>query len=468
MPMAGVTGKVRTMDDQSYMKEKRVLPLVVTMSLPMVISMLVNSLYNIVDSYFVAQVSESAMTALSLAFPLQNMISATGVGFGVGINAAVSYFLGAKMREQADRSATLGLLLAAAHGFVLFGAGAAVSEVFLRAFTDNEQTIAYGREYLVIVLSFAPVQTIAIALEKIYQAAGRMKTTMVCMAAGCVLNIILDPLFISGAGPIPAMGVRGAALATGLGQSLSFACYIVTLPFVRLPVRFRPGRATSEKICRRLYLVGIPATLNLALPSFLVTALNAVLAAFSETYILILGVYYKLQTFIYFTVSGIIQGIRPLVGYNLGAGRPDRVREIFRVALLFGLVIMAIGTVLCLAIPSVLMGLFTRLPATIGEGAVALRIISAGFIVSALSVTIGGTYEGLGKGLPSLVISVIRYIVIIPVAALLSLPLQAAGVWHAFWVTELVAAVVSALMFRRYMRGILPPEKRSPARRAAE
>ena len=211
-----------------------------------------------------------------------------------------------------------------------------------------------------------------------------MVTTMFCMAVGAVANIILDPIFISGLGPIPEMGVMGAALATGIGQCLSLLAYLIVFWRANIPVKIRLGKPTKEKIAFKLYAVGIPASLNMALPSFMITLLNAILAAFAETYVLILGVYYKLQTFIYFTVSGIVQGIRPLVGYNLGAGRRDRVLSIFRLTLLLSIGVMTVGTILCLAIPRQLMGLFSETDTTIEAGASALRIISAGFIVSAL------------------------------------------------------------------------------------
>ena len=439
--------------DQSYMKEKPIVPLVLKMALPMVVSMLVNSMYNIVDSFFVAQIGEDAMTALSLVFPLQNLANAVGIGFGIGIGAAVAYFLGAKKEGAANRASALGLLLSAAHGAALCGLCMIFAEPFVRLFTDSEAVVQYSLEYFYVVIAFAPVITLEMAFEKILQAVGKMKTTMFCMAIGAVINIVLDPLFISGAGFIPAMGVWGAALATGIGQSIALACYAVVFFKAKLPVRLRVGKSDpEEKICRRLYRVGVPAALNLALPSFLITALNAVLAAYSETYVLILGIYYKLQTFIYFTVSGIIQGIRPLVGYNLGAGRGDRVLGIFRFTLLLSVGVMAVGTLLCLILPEALIGLFTVSDTTRAAGGVALRIISAGFIVSALSVVIGGTFEGLGKGMPSLIISLIRYLVIIPVALLMTLPLGAAGVWNAFWITECIAAAFSCLMFARYSK----------------
>lgn len=433
--------------DQAFMKEKPVLPLVLKMSLPMVISMLVNSLYNIVDSFFVARVSEDAMTALSLVFPLQNMTNAVGIGFGVGINAAVAFFLGAGNYKAANRSAALGLILSIIHGIVLAALCAALIQPFLTLFTQSRPVINYGLEYFYTVIVFSPMLTASMALEKILQATGRMKTTMFCMAIGAVVNIILDPLFISGAGFIPAMGVFGAALATGIGQTVSLLSYIAVFLKIKIPVRFAIERNCGEKICRRLYLVGIPASLNLALPSFMITALNAILSTYAEANVLILGAYYKLQTFIYFTVSGIVQGIRPLAGYNMGAGRRDRVIKIFKVTLLLSLGVMAVGTLLCLAIPSQLMGLFTQNEQTTAAGAQALRIISAGFIVSALSVVISGLFEGLGKGMPSLIISLMRYVAIIPIALVLSLPYGATGVWNAFWVTEFISAIASCLLF---------------------
>lgn len=431
------------------MKEKPVLPLVLKMALPMVISMLVNSLYNIVDSFFVAQVSEDAMTAISIVYPLQNLANAVGVGFGVGINAAVAYYLGAGNGKAANRSATLGIILSALHGIVLAGICVLFIRPFISMFTDSEEIVAYGLDYFYTVIAFAPVLTLGMAFEKVLQATGKMKTTMFCMAIGAVANIILDPIFISGLGAVPAMGVFGAALATGIGQTLSLISYSAVFLLAKIPVRLRLERRGEEKICRKLYYVGIPASLNLALPSFMITVLNAILAAFAEVYVLILGVYYKLQTFIYFTISGIVQGIRPLISYNLGAGRKDRVIGIFKVTLLLSLGVMVIGTILCLAIPKQLMDIFTDTPQTMEQGAVALRIISAGFIVSAISVVVSGSFEALGKGMPSLIISLLRYIAILPIALLMSYLFQAAGVWHSFWITELLSSVVSCILFWR-------------------
>ena len=435
------------------MRERSILPLILAMSLPMVLSMLVSSLYNIVDSYFVAMISEDAMTALSLVFPLQNLVSSIGVGFGVGVNAVISYHLGAGDQERADGAATAGLILSALHGLLLLVSCIAVSPSFLRMFTSSEAIIEAGMRYSVIVFAFSITNVISIAFEKIFQAVGRMKVAMAAMLTGCISNIILDPLMIFGIGPFPAMGIDGAALATGVGQLLSLLVYLAVYLKTPMRVRIRRDRIKDGlRMAGRLYSVGIPATLNLALPSVLISSLNAMLSSFSEVYTLILGIYYKLQTFLYLPASGFVQGMRPVIGYNNGAGEKERVRGIFLAVLAMCAVIMLIGTLLCLAIPERLIGLFTDSPLTLSEGARALRIISIGFVVSSVSVTASGALEGLGKGLPSLVISLLRYIVlIIPLAFLLCFiaGLGPDGVWASFWITEVLTAAASLAIYRK-------------------
>lgn len=435
------------------MRERRILPLILSMSLPMVLSMLVSSLYNIVDSYFVAMISEDAMTALSLVFPLQNLVSSIGVGFGIGVNAVIAYHLGAGEQENADGAATAGLILSALHGLLLLVSCIAAAPFFLSMFTSSEAIIEAGIRYSVIVFAFSITNVISIAFEKIFQAVGRMKVAMAAMLTGCISNIILDPLMIFGIGPFPAMGIDGAALATGVGQLLSLLVYIAVYLKTPMRVRIRRDRIKDGlRMAGRLYSVGIPATLNLALPSVLISSLNAMLSSFSEVYTLILGIYYKLQTFLYLPASGFVQGMRPVIGYNNGAGEKERVRGIFLAVLAMCAVIMLIGTLLCLAIPERLIGLFTDSPLTLSEGARALRIISIGFVVSSVSVTSSGALEGLGKGLPSLVISLLRYIVlIIPLAFLLCFiaGLGPDGVWASFWMTEVLTAAASLAIYRK-------------------
>lgn len=316
------------------MKSRAVFPLVLSMALPMALSMLVNSLYNIVDSFFIARISEKAMTAISLVFPLQNIASAVSIGFG----------------------------------------------------------------------------------------------------------------------PVPAMGIEGGAAATVIGQAVSLGIYLALYLRGGLgPVRISLSEGWRERrLAGRIYGVGIPAILNQALPSLLITALNGILAAVSDTGVLVLGIYYKLQTFIFLTTNGIVQGIRPIISYNYGAGEYERVHRIFRTALLCALVVMSAGVVLCLGMPETLIRLFASDEDVVRSGAEALRIISIGFLFSAVSFSVCGTMEALGRGFSSFIISLLRYAaVILPLALLLSRWMGETGVWHAFWITEVIAAAVSALLYRR-------------------
>lgn len=437
--------------NEKFMKEKPILPLLTSMALPMVISMLVNSLYNIVDSFFVAKISEDAMTALSLVYPIQNFINAVAIGFGVGINAVIAFYLGANNEQRANLAATHGLALSLLHGILMTIGSIAVIPAFLRMFTPSEQVIDFGLRYARIAFAFSPILALSLYFEKLFQAIGRMKVTMCSLICGCVSNIILDPILIFGLGPFPEMGIEGAALATGLGQLFSVAIYLVIYFSQAMPVRFsRKYLVRDWNMDLRLYSIGIPAILNMALPSLLVSALNAILATYSQIYVVILGIYYKLQTFLYLPANGIIQGMRPLIGYNYGAGEHRRVKQLYSVTLCMTGVIMATGTLVCFCLPDRLIGLYTTNQETILAGQTALRIISAGFIVSAVSVTSSGALEGLGKGTPSLIISLFRYVVIIiPAAFLFSRLLGPDGVWHAFWTTEVSTAVIAFFVYRK-------------------
>ena len=415
--------------DQTYMKEKPVLKLILSMALPMVLSMMVSSLYNIVDSFFIAKISEDAMTALSLVYPVQNLINAVMIGFGIGINAVISFYLGAQDHKTADRAATQGMLLGTIHGVGFMILGITVMRPFLHMFTANEQIIDYGVRYSRIAFLFATALSWQLVFEKTFQAVGRMVESMTCMMSGAVINIILDPVLIFGLGPFPKMGIEGAALATGIGQK-----------YLKVDLG----------LWKKLYVIGIPASLNLALPSLLISVLNVILTGYGEVYVFVLGVYYKLQTFLYLPANGIVQGMRPLLGYNYGAGEYKRVHKIFQDGLILVLVMMAAGTAICLAIPGQLMGLFSSSEATVQAGMTALRVISLGFIISSVSVICSGALEGLGKGVHSLIISLCRYVVvIIPVAFIVSRFMGAVGVWHAFWITEAVTAVISYIVYRK-------------------
>ena len=434
--------------EQTFMKERKIVPLVITMALPMTVSMLINSLYNIVDSYFVAKISEEAMTALSLVYPVQNLVTAVTVGYGIGVNAVIAFYLGAGKQKQADTAASAGMLFNILHGVILTGC-VFIMPAFLKMFTSDPVTLDYGIRYSNIVFLFSIPIAAGIGFEKIFQAVGKMTVSMLAMLAGCITNIILDPVLIFGWWIFPEMGIEGAALATGIGQIVTLVIYVAIYLKNGLSVKIRlKGFADFAKISRRTYAIGIPAALNLALPSLMISVLNSILAVFSQTYVLVLGAYYKLQTFLYLTANGIVQGMRPVLSYNYGAEEYGRVRGIFRVSLGFITAVMVLGTVLCAAIPQNLIGLFSSGSETIEIGVHALRLICIGFIPSALSVTVSGALEGLGKGGTSLWISLLRYVfVILPAAFILSKTVGAGGVWNAFWITELITALFSLIVF---------------------
>ena len=441
------------MNNNDFMKTKPVLPLILSMSLPMVISMLVNSLYNIVDSFFVAKISENTMTALSLVFPVQNFINAIAIGFGVGINAVISYFLGAKNKEKADNAAALGMFFSIIHGVLLTLICNLIIPRFLGMFTSDKDIINLGLRYSHIVFSFSIFICISLVFEKVIQAVGKMTFTMISLMFGCIVNIILDPILIFGVGSFKGLGISGAALATAIGQISTFLLYIFIYTKYDIGIKFNIKNFNFDfQIVKKLYAVGIPATLNMALPSVLTSALNAILTSFSGMYVVILGIYYKLQTFLYLPANGLIQGMRPIIGYNYGAGEKKRVHKIYNTSLILSSTIMIFGTIICLIFPDRLMSLFTANEATVKAGETALRIICLGFIISTISVTASGALEGLGMGIESLLISLFRYVVIIiPASFILSRFIGAYGVWHAFWITEAVTALFSYIMVRKIL-----------------
>ena len=431
--------------DQNFMKEKKVLPLVLSMSLPMMLSMLINSLYNIIDSMFVARVGEKALTAISLVYPLQTLVTSISVGFGVGISAAVAFFLGMGEHKKADQSASEGLFLSIVHGVLMSVLLTAILPSFLRLFTTDEEIYQMGITYGTWVLSFSLVISVYIAYEKIYQSLGNMIVPTLCLAAGCLTNIVLDPILIFGIGPIPRMEVKGAAIATVIGQIVPLVMYLVWHRKKGLGVSIHiKDMKPDPAICGRLYAVGIPSSLTLGMPSLLITLLNKIAGAFSSVYVLVLGVYFKLQS------------MRPILSFNYGAGEKKRMKQILSVCtgLIFG--ILTVGTALFLLLPEPIMGMFSKDSVTIREGAAALRIISLGFVVSGISVVASGALEALGEGIPSFIISLLRYLVlIVPAASIGSRMFGITGVWASFPVAEMLTAAAAAGIFTARYRTCL-------------
>ena len=428
--------------------------LLFVLAVPSIISQVVNALYNMVDRMYIGHIpgeGAAALTGLGVCFPIIMIVSAFAALMGMGGAPRASILMGKKDNEGAEK--ILGNCFSALviTAVVLTALVLVFKRPLLMMFGASENTIGYAESYLNIYAVGTIFVQLTLGLNAFIAAQGFSKISMMTVVIGAVTNIVLDTLLIFGIGPFPQLGMRGAALATGIGQLVTLAFYLVIYRLRPVSVHItRKGLHGTRGITARLYAVGIPAALNLALPSLLISCLNALLAELSQAYVVVLGIYYKLQTFLYLPASGIIQGMRPVIGYNYGAGERERVSRIFQVALALCACIMMIGTVLCLAFASPLMALFTENIRTVVIGAHALRIICVGFLVSAVSVTASGALEGLGKGTASLVISLCRYtVVILPIAVVLCRIMGANGVWHAFWVTEFISAGVAWVAWKR-------------------
>ena len=449
-------------NQNSFMRTRPVFSLLVSMSVPMMLSMLIQSLYNIVDSIYVSRLGTDALTAVSLAYPLQNAIVSVGVGIGVGISSAISISLGKGDQEGADRSATIGIALTVFHCIMFILLGIFMTKPFLSLFTGNPAVLKDACCYTYIVLCVSFGSLLQIAFEKIFQGIGQMKITMYLLSAGCIINIILDPILIFGLLGFPALGVSGAAIATVIGQIGAFLLYIAV--YLRGPyaVRIHPRYLKlDKKIIGQIYSVGIPSSIMMLLPSVLISILNSILGALSEVYVAVLGVYYKLQTFIYMPANGIVQGMRPIIGYNYGAGEFGRVRTTIRYSLACTAALMLAGTLLALLIPGPILSLFDADKELMTAGTTALRIISLGFLVSTIGVIYSGTFEALGNGKNSLIISLLRqFVITIPLSILLSRPFGAAGVWIAFPIGETCACIVALILLRHYQGGKMSPFSR--------
>ncbi|PNV63589.1 MATE family efflux transporter [Clostridium sp. chh4-2] len=444
-----------------FMRTRPVFGLLMSMSVPMMLSMLIQSLYNIVDSIYISRLGTQALTAVSLAFPLQNITVSVAVGVGVGISSAISIYLGAGNHEKANQAATIGVALSAVHCLLFVGFGLLVTKPFLALFTKDSQTLMLASQYTYIVLCVSFGCLLQLAMEKIFQGVGAMKATMVLLATGCIINIILDPILIFGLFGVPAMGITGAAIATVTGQIAAFLLYVAVYHVRRknFPVAIHPKYLHFDKeIIRQIYSVGIPSTIMLLLPSILVSILNRLLTGFSEIYVAVLGVYFKLQTFIYMPANGIVQGMRPIIGFNYGAGDMDRVRKVIRYSLYTAAAIMLAGTAAAMIIPAQIFAMFDAEEALLSAGTTALRIISCGFLVSTIGIIYSGTFEALGMGKESLIISLLRqFVITLPLSFILSQAFGVIGIWLAFPLAEAAASIVGIFMLKKVHGGKIAP-----------
>lgn len=447
---------------QNKMGVKPMFPLVMGMSLPAMFSMLIQALYNVVDSIFVAKFHPDALQAVSLAYPLQMILISFGVGTAVGVNSLIARRLGAKNYQEANTAATTGLVLAVINWMVFFLVGLFLARPFISMFTTNDVVIEYGTQYLNVVLCISIGMQISCMGEKILQSTGNMIFPMITQLLGAVINIIFDPLLIFGIGIFPRMGVVGAAVATVSGQLCSMAFILVILFVKKHEVKISlKGFRLKKTILKNIYAVGVPSIIMQSIGSVMVSGINAIIsmanitAEYAAAYINAFGIYFKLQSFVFMPVFGLNQGVSPIIGYNYGARDKKRLYSAFRLGILIAAVIMAAGMILFQLAPEWLLSFFES-DAAVDTGAnlllaevgvPLLRIISLSFILAALGIMFSTLFQAVGKGFYSMMMSVSRQlIVLLPVAFILS-KVDMAVMWYTFPISELVCIGIAFIFF---------------------
>lgn len=437
--------------EENKMAVRPVFPLLMSMAIPPMISMLIQSLYNIVDSMFVAKIGEDALTAVSLAFPVQTLIVACSVGIGVGVNSYISRSLGREDQEGADSAVAHGLLMAAFVAVLFIIAGQFLLEPFFRLFSDDPAILADAITYTNICLTFCAGSFIHICIEKVFQSTGSMIFPMLLQALGAITNIILDPIMIFGLFGFPAMGVKGAAVATVIGQHTAMLASLLVFLLGKFAVRLDLRNFHfSWKMIRDIASIAIPNSCMNALGSVLVMGLNSILIGFSNTAVSLFGIYYKLQTFVFMPASGLTQGAMPIMGFSYGAGNGKRLQHTLSISLRVCFVIMAVGCVLFMAAPEWLLGLFDASDEMLAIGVPALRIISVSFLPATIGFILPTMFQSMGQGGYSLIVFLLRQLVItLPAAAILSGPFGLTGIWASFILAESVAAGAAFLFYEK-------------------
>ena len=442
------------MTQENKMGTMPVNKLLISMSLPMIISMLVQAMYNIVDSVFVAQISENALTAVSLAFPLQNLMIAFAGGTAVGVNALLSRSLGEKNQDHVNQTAVNSVFIFLVTAVIFMIAGLTLSNLFFNVQTTNTEIVNAGTQYSMIVVGCSIGLFCQFLFERLLQATGRTLFTMVTQGLGAIINIILDPIFIFGLCGFPKMGVAGAARATITGQII--ACLLAL--FFNLKFnhdihfkfkRFRP----NAHIVKQIYSVGIPSIIMQSIGSVMTFGMNTILITFSTTATAVFGVYFKLQSFVFMPVFGLNNGMIPIIAYNLGAKQKKRMFDTIKLAMIYATGMMIIGVIFFETIPQTLLGFFNASEAMIKIGTPALRIIAIHFIFAGFSIVCSATFQAVGKGTYSLLTSLIRQLlVLLPCAYVLSLTGNLDLIWLCFPIAEIFSAVTSFILMKRTRR----------------
>ena len=433
--------------------------LVLSMSLPIMVSMLIQALYNVVDSIFVAQISEDALTAVSLAFPYQNLMIAVAVGTAVGVNALLSRSLGEKNFDVANRTAENALFLTALSYLVFLVLGFTVSRVYFTFQTDSSVIIESGTIYLTICSTLSFGIFLEITMVRLLQATRRTIQTMFTQGLGAIINIILDPVLIFGIGPFPEMGVAGAAAATVIGQIMSsiLAVYLNARMNHDIQPSLRHFRPDGH-IIRQIYAVGVPSIIMNSISSVMTFGMNQILIAFSSTATAVLGIYIKVQSFVFMPVFGLNNGMVPIVAYNYGARKTKRLKDTVRICIIFAMAIMVVGLIVIQLFSAPILRLFKASDYMLEIGVPALRIISLSFLMAGFSVIASSTFQALGNGFLSMVVSTIRQLVmLLPAAWLLSLSGRLELVWWSFPIAEVVALFLCIFFLRHIFHTVVDP-----------
>ena len=449
---------------QNKMGTMPIRKLLISMSLPMMASMLVQALYNIVDSIFVARVSEAALTAVSISFPIQNLMIAFGVGIGVGVNALLSKSLGEGDQPRAQRIALQGIFIEVICCVIFILVGIFAMDLFFRGQTADAEIIALGKDYLSICCIFSVGLFAQLIFERLLQATGRTVLSMISQCAGALINIIFDPILIFGVSwlGIPAMGVTGAAIATVFGQIVGGIVAIV-LNVRRnreLAFRFR-GFRPDGTLCGSILFIGIPSAIMGAIGAFMTYGVNKILFAFEEvgkTAAAVFGVYFKLQSFVFMPIFGLNNGMVPIISYNYGARRPDRVKKTIKLAVCYAEGIMLVGFCIFQFAPRQVLGIFAASDAMLAIGVPAMRIICLHFLLAGASIVLSSVFQALGNGVFSLIVSVCRQLfVLLPAAWLLAQTGNVNNVWWAFFIAEIVSILMSLAFYARINKTTIAP-----------
>ena len=434
--------------------------LLITMSVPMMLAMLVQALYNVVDSVFVSQLSEDALNAVSLAFPVQNIMIALAVGTGVGVNALLSKSLGEQDAARANRTAEHGVLLAAITCAVFMVCGTLLARPFYMVQVPSEPVIVeYGTQYMQICSLFSCGIFMEVMFERLLQSTGRTMYTLFTQGVGAVFNIIFDPLLIFGIGPFPRLEVAGAAVATVMGQIVAAVLAILFNHFRNHDIKLSlKGFRFDGWIVRRIYLVGAPSIIMNAIGSLMVFGMNQILLTFTKTATAVLGVYFKVQSFVFMPIYGLNNGMVPIIAYNYGARKKERLLKTVKLGVLYAVLIMLVGLLIVQTIPDKIFLLFQADENMLSIGVPALRIISLSFVFAGYCVVTSATFQALGEGIQSMIVSIVRQLVVLlPAAWLLARLGDINLVWYAFPIAELASLTLCTVFLVRTYRKLIQP-----------